>query len=1343
MESAFRAPDPFNFNGQDVAQRWAKWRKTFETYFTAAEVEKKPAKVQIAILLHAAGEEAQEIHSQFTFGDEENKEDITTVLKKFDTYCKPRKNTVFERYRFWSKEHTEGEPIDKWVKDLKTISANCEYKDEEDQLRDKIVFAYKDNKVKERMLRESKLDLPKALEICRAAESTKDQIKSMCGESLAIQALRNSRDQSRESSRDRNYSRERSGTDNQFRCFNCNDTGHMSRDCPEGDSFPAPRGRSSSRGGRSRSRSNSRGGRGRGRSTSNQINRFDNRESRTFYDMEEAHDPLAEFQTLSLSAVSINSINKKTTVTKRFAPFEFYNEKAKLVDKKELKVDSGSEGNLMPLQTYAALYPERMGEDGLPLPEFVKKSDATLTAYGGSVIRQLGWVTLPCSFKDRKFMADFYLSNAQGPMLLGLPLGEKLGIIKIDVNNVECQRSNTIINKSNQVSVIKAAPSNPARSQQNTVTSYVSRDVPLELRQTIRTKEDLKIMYPECFTEGPQNHFPDYEYHITIEPGVKGKIHPPRRQPLELQEPIKKELDRMVARGAITKVNEPTDWVSSMHVTTRANGKLRICLDASELNKVIKREHYAAAVVQDKTHLLNGSDTFTKLDLKDGYWHVRLDEESSYLTTFNTPFGRYRYLVMPNGLNVSQDIFQMKIDETYHECTGVVGIADDINVHSAGDTQHNYRLHEAMERTRRSRLSLNYEKIELKKPSIKFFGNIYTKDGVKPDPDKVDAINHLRPPETKSELKTFLGMVNYLQQFIPNLSQHTAPLREIEKKGVDFYWDVNLQNCFENIKELVAADVTLSYYDRSKPVKIQTDWSKQGIGAVLLQDGRPVHYGSKALVGNEQDFATIEGEMLAIVYATTKWHHYLYGRRFLVETDHKPLVDIKNKNIALAPPRVRSMLMMTRQYDFELRHRKGEEMVLPDTLSRLSTAEKFQIPGLEIGVHSIVEITDARLKQLVEDTANDSVLQRLLSVFQKGWPTSIKGLHKDLRPFWSIRDDISFLDGLLMCGSRIIIPEVARKRTLDTIHEGHQGEVKCTLKAKTAVYWPGMYKEIAEMVQKCESCQEHANAQPKCPMIAMEVPPHPWHTLGADHFKFKGKWYLIISDYFSKMPFIRPVNSTSAPAAIAAVKGIISENGIPYKVISDNNPFNSYEFNEFAKSYGFQVTSSSPEYPRGHGLIERHVQTVKKCMYKCDHSGQDIELALLSLRSTPLDSNLPSPAELLNGRKYRTTMPSVNHSSSAATNSDIRNQLESRQQTSKGYYDQHTREKSELLANQSVWVRNNETRRWEPAYVIKKADTPRSYIVQRCAGGVPLRRNRQHIRPASEQWNAEDMENGT
>ena len=202
------------------------------------------------------------------------------------------------------------------------------------------------------------------------------------------------------------------------------------------------------------------------------------------------------------------------------------------------------------------------------------------------------------------------------------------------------------------------------------------------------------------------------------------------------------------------------------------------------------------------------------------------------------------------------------------------------------------------------------------------------------------------------------------------------------------------------------------------------------------------------------------------------------------------------------------------------------------------------------------------------------------------------------------------------------MPSTSRLRVLLEIHKGHQGEVKWKLRAKTAVYWPGMYSEIEEMVKRCGTCQEHANAQPKCPMIPMEVPPHAWHTIGADIFHFKGKLYLLMSDYFSKMPFVRQVGSTSAAASIKVMKAVFSEQGIPHKVISDNNPFNSVEFNAFADKYGFSVVSSSPEYPRGHGLIERHIQTVKKCMYKCDHSGQDFELALLSLRATPLDSHI-------------------------------------------------------------------------------------------------------------------------
>ena len=1413
MESTFRAPEPFVFDGPDVAQRWSRWRKAFETYFTAAEIVKKSAEVQVAILLHSAGTEAQEIFSQFTFENENDKKDVKKVLDHFSTYCKPRKNTVYERYCFWSRGQVEDEAVDKWVKELKTISSNCEFTEEDNMIRDKIVFGYRDPKVKERMLRESMLTLTKALEICRAAESTKTQIKSMSTDGHSnrdVNSLQNNNDGQTSTSRN-------------LICFNCTGIGHYSRDCPNGDNFPrgrrrgrggnrgAGRGTRGSRGGargfaRGGFRAGSRGANNRAHNRSNDQHLYDveeddaneftdlstlslssvsvsteavvtevptNPDRRCLSEPSESEldvitslpcpgqvtdknefldlstvlfhsvtasmekDDFTDFSTLSLNTVTISVNSLYAAVTKRYVTFQFYESGSRgdLVNSARLKVDSGAEINVIPLKQLQELYPYMVDANGQPLKkhltEEVKKT--TLVSYGGAKIEHIGKIVLPCEYNGLKFLSSFSISDVDGPMLLGLPLGEALGIKVINTDNVQ-----TPVRE--QPPSVKASEDIPENISNVHVPSakltskYVPRDIPIADRPPIRCKEDLLEMYPECFVDGPDNCFPDYEYHISIEAGAKGKVHPPRRIPLETRDPMKKELERMLRRGAIMKVNEPTDYVNSVALVERPDGRMRICLDPTDMNQVIKRQHYAAAVVQDKAHLLNGSDTFTKLDLKDGYWHVKLDEESSYLTTFNTPFGRYRFLVMPFGLSVSQDIFQMKIDETYDDCEGVLGIADDINVHSKGDAQHDFNLHAAMERTRMSNLSLNFKKIELKKPSIKFFGNIYTKDGVKPDPDKVAAITDLRPPETKSELKTFLGMVNYLQQFIPNLSEHTAPLRVIEKKDTEFYWDENLQRCYDKVKKLVAADVTLAYYDRNKPVTVQTDYSKQGLGAVLLQEGRPVHYASKALVGAEPNYATIEGEMLAIVYATQKWHHYLYGRAFTVETDHKPLVAIKNKNIALAPPRIRGMLMATSGYDFQLRHKAGQEMVLPDTLSRLSSYDKSEIPDLKIGINSLVEVTDPRLKQLISDTAEDNVLQRLLQIFHKGWSSSIKSVDKDLRPYWSIRNDISYLDGLVMCGSRIIVPSASRKRALENIHEGHQGEYKCKLKAKTGVYWPGIYREIEEMVQRCATCQEYANAQPKCPMIPMDVPSHAWHTIGADLFHFKGKWFIIISDYFSKMPFVRPVGNTTAAASIKAMKNVFSENGIPFKLVSDNNPFNTSEFLAFADKYGFSVVSSSPEYPRGHGLIERHVQTVKKCMYKCDHSGQDFELAMLSLRATPLDSHLPSPAELLNGRKYRTTMPSINMDVTAQT--EVRQRLEVRQTRAKERYDQHAKPKKDLEVSQPVRVYNKDSRRWDPAIVTGRADTPRSFIVQRGAGGVPLRRNRQHIKSTCEEWHS-------
>ena len=224
-----------------------------------------------------------------------------------------------------------------------------------------------------------------------------------------------------------------------------------------------------------------------------------------------------------------------------------------------------------------------------------------------------------------------------------------------------------------------------------------------------------------------------------------------------------------------------------------------------------------------------------------------------------------------------------------------------------------------MEKTRKANLCLNYEKVTVKQPSVKFFGNIYSSEGVKADPDKVKAITELRPPETKGEVKSFLGMVNYLQKFIPRLSEHTSLLRGLERKGVHFTWSAEHQESFDNIKDLVRNCMMLSYYDRKKEVTLQCDYSEKGLGVVLVQENRPIQFASKALVDDEKDLAPIEGEMLGVVYGIQKFHHYLYGRRFTVECDHKPLSQISRKNLSLAPPRLKGMIRSVADYDFVLR----------------------------------------------------------------------------------------------------------------------------------------------------------------------------------------------------------------------------------------------------------------------------------------------------------------------------------------------------------------------------------------------------------------------------------------
>ena len=246
-------------------------------------------------------------------------------------------------------------------------------------------------------------------------------------------------------------------------------------------------------------------------------------------------------------------------------------------------------------------------------------------------------------------------------------------------------------------------------------------------------------------------------------------------------------------------------------------------------------------------------------------------------------------------------------------------------------------------------------------------------------------------------------------------------------------------------------------------------------------------------------------------------------------------------------------------------------------------------------------------------------------------------------------------------------------------------------------------------------------------MMHSEIPSRPWQTVSADLFYVQQSWFLIVVDYYSKFPFVKMLPNLTNGAVVKEMKTLFAENGIPKSLQCDNgSQFTSSEFQQLASQYGFEIVTSSPHYPRGHGFVERQVQTVKKTILKCRETKEDIDLAQLALRTTPFSSNIPSPAELLNGRVFKSTLPGKIQPS--RNQEEVRNWFKARQVNQCYYYNRHTKELPELHRDQPIYAQDPVRKTWNPASVIDQGDTPRSYVIE-TGTGARLRRNRIHLRP--------------
>ena len=380
-------------------------------------------------------------------------------------------------------------------------------------------------------------------------------------------------------------------------------------------------------------------------------------------------------------------------------------------------------------------------------------------------------------------------------------------------------------------------------------------------------------------------------FDIKIDESVPPVIHPPRQLPVAIRELVREELERLEKLEVIAKVHKPTKWVNSMVVVRKRNNKVRICIDPTDLNKAIKREHYPMNSIEDISTRLHGSKVFSTLDANSGYFQVKLSDESSDLTTFNSPFGRFKYLRMPMGAKCSAEIFQREMMNVFSDLDGVEVVVDDILVHGRTWDEHNDRLAKVLERARKVNLKLNYAKSQIGMKEVTYVGHRLTGDGIKPTEERIKAIQSLPRPTNLQELQTVLGMISYVSKFIPRMSEINAPLRDL--KTEEWHWGKEQEDAFIRLKEMLTSETTLKYFDVTKPVLISVDASMRGLGAAMMQEGKVVVYSSRSLTPTEQRYAQIEKEALAVVFGCGKFHKYIYGKSdVLIESDHKPLENI-------------------------------------------------------------------------------------------------------------------------------------------------------------------------------------------------------------------------------------------------------------------------------------------------------------------------------------------------------------------------------------------------------------------------------------------------------------------
>ena len=751
-----------------------------------------------------------------------------------------------------------------------------------------------------------------------------------------------------------------------------------------------------------------------------------------------------------------------------------------------LKADTGADINLMNSKTFNQLFGEAK--------EVLKPTPIKMENYGNTAVKVLGMFHAFLRWKDKVYRQLFYMTDCdRSPNLLSRDACYILGVLKpcytVEKTTSKTTTKDTSVNASTKDDVAaKSFHHQKMNGSEEKLSNNSNKQSILQsqLQDDPLTKQDILDVYSDVFTR--IGKFPGMPYKFQLKENAKPARYAPRKVPIHLQDTFHKEIRNLEQLGILEETKDVTEWVNSFvimekkapvnpcKIPTNSNSsqghskdrKLRICLDPRDLNEALEREPYYTQSIEEIMAKFHGMTRFTIADFNKGYWMVELDPESRKYTTMALDIGRFQWTRLPMGSIVAQDIFQRKLDSIFLNVPGVTGIADDMVIYGRSDLEHDKHLVNFLDICRKNTLTLNPDEMQFRLPQVSFFGHQWSAKGLSPDPKKITAVKRMDLPQDVETMRSFLRLVNYLNRFSPHLAELSEPVREICRQDTEFELTNSVHVAFSRTKKEISKNVTLPYFNPKISTTLQTDASKKGLGAVILQNSKPVMFASRALTVAEKNYQNLERECLATIWGMEKFHYFLYGKWFTLETDQKPLVSIYKKHMVEISPRIQRLIVRSFPYQpFDVQYRRGKEIPLADTLSRVTPTpveeDGIQLPIVAVNlITSNIPVSSSEIDLIRGETAKDPTLNLLRHYIHMGWPVGRRMLPRELHTFWNYREDLSMENGLITKGARLVIPSTLRIKVLEQIHEGHLGIEKCMLKARDSVFWPGISNDMRD-----------------------------------------------------------------------------------------------------------------------------------------------------------------------------------------------------------------------------------------------------------------------------------------